>query len=214
MLNRILLASIGTMALAATAFAQPAPAKPAPAPTASKPATPPPTTQPAASGEHVFVVPKDIKWTEGPPMLPKGAKLAVIEGDMKSGPFTFRLQVPANYKISPHTHPGVEHVTVVAGEVMMGTGDKVDEKAATKLPVGSFVAIPAGHTHYLLTKKKAEVQVHGMGPWGITYVNPADDPRNTSATPVGGTTPAKGAATTPPAPAKAMAPVPTTPAKK
>jgi anti-sigma factor ChrR (cupin superfamily) len=192
MLNRIMLASIGTIALAATAFAQPAPAKPtAPAPTATKPA--PPAAQAEPAGEHLFVVPKDVKWTDNPPMLPKGAKLTVIEGDMKSGPFTFRLQVPAGYKIGPHTHPGIEHVTVIGGEVMMGNGDKVDEKTATKLPAGSFVAMPAGHVHYLLTKKKAEVQVHGMGPWGITYVNPSDDPRNAQ---VGGKTtppPMKGA---------------------
>ncbi|MDX2091245.1 MAG: cupin domain-containing protein [Kofleriaceae bacterium] len=198
MLDRILLASIGTLALASTAFAQPAKQ---PTATTSKQA-PPAATPAAGEHEHLFTVPKDIKWTEGPPMLPKGSKIAVIEGDMKSGPFTFRIQLPANYKISPHTHPGIEHVTVLGGEVMMGAGDKVDEKAATKLPVGSFVTIPAGHVHYLVTKKKAEVQVHGTGPWDITYVNSADDPRNAA---VGGTTP--------PAPAKGAAAMPAMPKK-
>jgi hypothetical protein len=31
--------------------------------------------------------------------------------------------------------------------------------------------------HYALTQEEVIVQVHGVGAWGITYVNPADDPR-------------------------------------
>ena len=31
--------------------------------------------------------------------------------------------------------------------------------------------------HFAWTKEETIVQVHGVGPWGFTYVNPADDPR-------------------------------------
>jgi hypothetical protein len=30
--------------------------------------------------------------------------------------------------------------------------------------------------HYALAKSEAVVQVHGMGPFALTYVNAADDP--------------------------------------
>jgi hypothetical protein len=32
--------------------------------------------------------------------------------------------------------------------------------------------------HFGWTAEETIVQLHGVGPWGVTYVNPADDPRN------------------------------------
>ncbi|HVK88763.1 MAG TPA: cupin domain-containing protein [Kofleriaceae bacterium] len=202
MLNRFIVASIGTLALAATAFAQPA-AKPAPT-TGAKSAMPAPPPTTTTSTDHIMITPKQIKWVDAPPSLPKGAKAAVIEGDpSKAGPFTMRLQVPAGYKIPAHTHPALEHVTVLTGEAYMGMGDTLDAKAATKLSVGSFAVMPVGHTHYFFVKRKTEIQLHSIGPWGITYVNPADDPRNAAPAATSTTAPAKAAA---PAPAKPAAP--------
>ncbi len=128
---------------------------------------------------HIMHVPQDLKWVDGPASLPKGVKVAVLEGDLtKSGPFTFRAKFPANYKIPPHFHPGVEHVTVISGTFYMGLGDEFDEGTATKLPQGGFAAMEIGTHHFAFTKEETEVQVHSIGPWGITYVNSADDPRN------------------------------------
>jgi hypothetical protein len=31
--------------------------------------------------------------------------------------------------------------------------------------------------HFAWNKDEVVVQLNGMGPWGVTYVNPADDPR-------------------------------------
>jgi hypothetical protein len=145
--------------------------------------------QPAGEAMHVMVVPSELKWMEAPPGLPKGVKLTVLEGDpSKAGPFTMRGMVPANYTIAPHTHPGIEHVTVLEGEAYMGMGEKLDKAAAKKLTAGGFAVMPVGHVHYFFTKgKKATIQVHGIGPWGITYVNPADDPRNAGASAAAGT---------------------------
>ena len=64
---------------------------------------------------HIMLIPGNLTWVDGPVSLPKGAKVAMLEGDMKSGPFTIRAKIPANYKIPPHFHPGVEHVTVISG---------------------------------------------------------------------------------------------------
>lgn len=131
------------------------------------------------ASEHHAVSPSDIKWVEGPASLPPGAKLALLEGDpKKEGPFTMRLKVPDGYKISPHTHPAIEHVTVISGTAYFGMGEKFDQSAARELPAGGFIFMPAGMKHFAWMKGETVVQVHGVGPWQIVYVNPADDPRN------------------------------------
>jgi quercetin dioxygenase-like cupin family protein len=137
----------------------------------------------AADKGHVMVSPKDLAWTDAPPGLPKGAKVAVLEGDLKEGPWTVRLQMPAKYRIMPHTHPTIEHVTVLSGSLNMGMAEKVDEKASTKLGVGAFAAMPANTAHYVWTTEKAVVQVHGVGPFAINYIDPKDDPRNAAPSP-------------------------------
>lgn len=129
--------------------------------------------------DHIMVVPTDITWKDGPASLPKGVKSAVVEGDpMKAGPFTMQLKLPANYKVPPHWHPAIEHVTVLSGSFHMGLGEVLDEFKATKLPVGGFAVMAIGTRHFAFTKEEATIQLHGIGPWGITYVNPSDDPRN------------------------------------
>ena len=129
--------------------------------------------------DHIMVVPKDITWKEGPASLPKGAMFAVVEGDpAKPAAFTMQLKLPANYKVPPHWHPAIEHVTVLSGSFHMGLGEVFEESKATKLPVGGFAVMAIGTRHFAFTKEKATIQLHGIGPWGITYVNPADDPRN------------------------------------
>ena len=134
---------------------------------------------PSMHADHIMVMPNDIKWGDAPPSLPPGAKAAVIEGDPKAaGLFTMRIKLPANYMIMPHSHPADEHVTVIKGSFYMGIGEKFDENAAKKIPTGGFAVMNTGTRHYAFTKKECIIQLHGMGPWGIIYVNPADDPRN------------------------------------
>lgn len=130
-------------------------------------------------GEHIMVMPKDIKWVDAPPGLPPGSKAAVIEGDPGvTGLFTMRAKIPANYKIMPHLHPADEHITVIKGSCYMGIGDKFDKKSAKMMPTGAFAVMKTGTHHYFFTNEECIIQLHGMGPWGITYINPADDPRN------------------------------------
>lgn len=127
--------------------------------------------------EHVMLNKASLKWGDGPPTLPKGAKMTVIDGDpSKEGMFTVRLIFPANYKIKPHTHPTAEHVTVLEGNFYMGSGEKFDEKKAMMLTPGGYATMPAEYAHYAFTKGKCVVQVHAMGPFTIKYINPADDP--------------------------------------
>jgi quercetin dioxygenase-like cupin family protein len=120
-----------------------------------------------------------IEWKDAPASLPKGAKIAVLEGDpSKEGPFVFRVKVPDGYRIPLHTHPKTERVTVIAGTFNIGMGDKVDEKATKPMPAGTYGFWKAGMKHFVWTKGETIVQFHGEGPWSINYVNPEDDPRN------------------------------------
>jgi len=122
--------------------------------------------------------PDGLKWQDGPPSLPPGAKFVVLEGDpTKQGPFVFRVKVPDGYRIPPHTHPKPERVTVIAGTFNLGMGDTFDATKTEALPAGTYGTWPAGMKHFVWVKGETVVQFHGDGPWVINYVNPADDPR-------------------------------------
>ena len=57
-------------------------------------------------------------------------------------------------------------------------GEKFDQDSGKELPVGSFVAIPATHRHFACSGgQETVIQLHGVGPTDITFVNAADDPR-------------------------------------
>jgi uncharacterized protein (TIGR02246 family) len=121
---------------------------------------------------------REIVWRDGPPSLPPGAKIAVLEGDpMKAGAFTFRLKFPGGYRIPPHFHPVIEHVTVVSGAFSIGQGERWDDAKLVRLNAGDFIHMPPGSRHFALATGETVVQLHSTGPWGITYVNPQDDPR-------------------------------------
>jgi quercetin dioxygenase-like cupin family protein len=126
---------------------------------------------------HMLAVPETLKWVE-PTVLP-GARLAVVQGDpSKDGLFVYRLKLPAGYRIPPHTHKASENVTVLTGLFFMGVGETFDPQAGQELPVGGFVSIPPKHAHYAWAgDRETIVQVHGVGPTDLTFVNPADDPR-------------------------------------
>ena len=135
-----------------------------------------------ASDKHdshaIIVLPDHVTWGPAPPALPPGAKLAVLEGNPnEAGPFTMRVMLPAGYRIPPHYHAAVEHVTVIKGTFKVGMGERYDSSAMTALPAGTFAAVQPGTRHFAEAQGETIVQLHGVGPWGLTYVNPADDPR-------------------------------------
>ena len=120
---------------------------------------------------------KDIKWGPAPPFFPKGAEFTVLSGDpSKDGLYVVRLKMPAGYKIPAHNHPTTENVTVVSGNFHIGMGDYLDEKKGIELTSGGHGEAPAKMNHYAWVTSTTIVQVHGQGPFAITYVNSADDP--------------------------------------
>lgn len=131
---------------------------------------------------HVMLTPKDLKWMPGPASLPAGAQYAILDGDPKAaGTFTMRVKLPAVYKIPPHWHGSTERVTVISGALSMGKGDTFDADKTEFLPGGSFILMPARVRHFGWTKKETVVQLDGVGPWSLNYVNSADDPRKSNA---------------------------------
>ena len=131
----------------------------------------------AAEG-RISIIPSDVKWTDAP-SIGSGAKLAVLEGDLKlAEPFTMRLKLPADFKIAAHTHPAHERVTVLSGTFYLGIGKKFEPAKATAYPAGSLAVIPSGtHMFAFTTDQETVVQLNGIGPWGIDYLNPGEDPR-------------------------------------
>ena len=131
-----------------------------------------------AQGAAVLHPSSEMHWVSGPPTLPKGAQMVVLEGDpSRAGVFTMRIKFPAGMRVSPHWHTQTEHATVLAGVLHIGMGSTFDKSATKPLAAGSFGYWPAGMKHFAWMEGETVLQLHGQGPWTITYVNPADDPR-------------------------------------
>jgi quercetin dioxygenase-like cupin family protein len=118
-----------------------------------------------------------VKWGPAPAIFPAGAKMAVMQGDpSKRDLFTVRLDMPNGYRIAPHYHPTDEHITVISGNFLVGMGDKLDSKNTMSLKAGGFATAPAQQHHFAIARGHTIVQVHAIGPFPLTYVNPTDDP--------------------------------------
>ena len=133
----------------------------------------------AASGQTPpgAVLPSTVKWEETP-LLP-AAKIAVLYGDLaKPGLATFRVLFPSNYKLPAHHHSATENLTVISGTIYDGLGERLDTSKGTAYPAGSFFVNSANSHHYLwTTDQEAVLQVSIMGPFNMTFVDPAEDPR-------------------------------------
>jgi quercetin dioxygenase-like cupin family protein len=163
---RTAVVALSLTAAAGVGYAQ-APAKPAPQ-TAAHP----------AKHSAPMVNAADLKWGPAPPAFSAGAQMAVVDGDpSKPGPFVIRARFPAGFKVMPHWHPTDESLTVISGTLAAGMGEKWDDGAMKTFTAGAFARMPRKTPHYVQAKEDTTVQVHGTGPFTLTYVNPGDDPR-------------------------------------
>lgn len=127
---------------------------------------------------HTVVPPEAIKWGPAPASLPPGAQAAVLLGSpAKEGPFVLRLKFPAGFVVPPHRHSKDEFVTVISGRFGITAGEKIDRAAVKPLPAASFVHLPAGMAHYAVMEVETVVQINGVGPFDVVYIDPKDDPR-------------------------------------
>jgi quercetin dioxygenase-like cupin family protein len=124
------------------------------------------------------VLPENVEW-QSFPAFPEGVKLAVIVGDpRKPAPFVVRVKVPAEAKILPHKHPEDRIYTIISGIFYIGLGEQFDPDKLHPYPPGSVLVLPGGTAHFHWAKSGEYVsQVSAMGPLGLEYLNPADDPR-------------------------------------
>ena len=119
-----------------------------------------------------------LTWGPAPDAFPAGAKMAVKKGDpTKSGEFVVVMSFPDGYRIPPHWHPTDETVEVISGSFLVGMGDMFDTSKAKALAPGDSISLPAKMHHFATARGATEVSVRAMGPFVMTYVNPADDPR-------------------------------------
>ena len=119
----------------------------------------------------------ELLWGPAPPNLPANAQLAVVAGDLGStGPYAVRLKMPSGYRIMPHWRPTLENVTVLSGVFHVGSGSTFDESGGRALPVGGFSYVGPERHHFAWAEGETEIQIHGLGPFEMTYVNPNDDP--------------------------------------
>jgi quercetin dioxygenase-like cupin family protein len=133
-----------------------------------------------AAEPHHKVMPGDaVQWGPAPPSLPPGAQAAVLLGSpAQEGPFVLRLKFPSGFTVPPHRHSKDELVTVISGRFAISSGEKLDRTSLKSLPAGSFVHLPAGMPHYAWADGEAVVQINGMGPFDVKYIDPKDDPRS------------------------------------
>ena len=127
-------------------------------------------------GGHHMTTAAELTWADLAAM--SGAQIAVIQGPMNEAvPFVVRIKFPANTQVPPHSHSAIEHATVLSGALNMGVGEKFDPTKTRSLGPGSVSIMQPGTNHFAWFGEETVIQLHGVGPWTVTYVNPADDPR-------------------------------------
>jgi quercetin dioxygenase-like cupin family protein len=121
---------------------------------------------------HKIVHFGDLKWT---PIL-RGCELATVSGDYNAegSPFVARLRCADGAKIPAHWHPTDENVTVLKGTFLVGMGESFDETKLETMNTGNFITMPKEMRHFAMSKGESIVQIHGVGPFKVNWVNPAD----------------------------------------
>jgi quercetin dioxygenase-like cupin family protein len=135
--------------------------------------------------EEPEVISRDeMRWEPAPDVFPAGAQFCVLHGDPTAAGalFSVRLRTSQGYVFAPHSHPHDEHVTVISGRLELGNGAALDRSATRILEPGGYAFLPKEQFHYAVALSEDTVfQVEAIGPFGITYARPEDDPRNAPA---------------------------------
>lgn len=103
-------------------------------------------------------------------------RFVALYGDMSTDgeAFVFRLEVQPGFELRPHTHPILEHMTVLSGRFYVGLGDTMDKEDAVAYEPGSYIAIAAGVPAYMWAEEETVVQVHGVGPLTTEFITPGE----------------------------------------
>ena len=148
----------------------------------AKPISPPRgnETRSAPADERVFktILSEDVEW-KAFAAFPPSARLAVVVGrPSQPGLYTVRVKVPNGVKLMPHRHPEDRIYTVISGVFYIGLGDEFDADKLQAYPPGAVIVLPGNTSHFHWAKSGDYItQVSAIGPLGMEYVNPKDDPR-------------------------------------
>jgi hypothetical protein len=128
--------------------------------------------------EYRSVLPEDVDWKPFP-AFPPSARLAVLAGQpSQEGPYTIRVRLPGGVKLMPHRHREDRLYTVISGVFYLGLGDEFDPERLQAHPPGAVIMLPGNTAHFHWAKSGEYItQVTAIGPLGLEYVDPKDDPR-------------------------------------
>ncbi len=131
--------------------------------------------------EYRSVFPDDVDWKPFP-AFPPSARLAVLAGQpSQEGPYTIRVKLPGGVKLMPHRHPEDRIYTVISGVFYLGLGDEFDPQRLQAYPPGAVIMLPRNTSHFHWAKSGEYItQVTAIGPLGLEYLDPKDDPRISS----------------------------------
>lgn len=139
--------------------------------------------RPHQLGQAVFkaIMAEDIDWKPFA-AFPPSVRLAVLVGQpSQEGPYVIRVKVPRGVKLMPHKHPEDRAYTVISGVFYIGLGDQFDAGKLEAYPPGAVIVLPGDTAHFHWARSGEYItQVNAIGPLGLNYVNPKDDPRNGS----------------------------------
>jgi quercetin dioxygenase-like cupin family protein len=139
--------------------------------------------RPHQPGQDVFkaIISEDVDWKPFP-AFPPSVRLAVVVGHpSEEGPYTIRVKVPLGVKLMPHKHPEDRVYTVLSGVFYIGLGDQFDAAKLEAYAPGTVIVLPGNTPHFHWAKSGEYIsQITAIGPLGIDYLNPKDDPRKGS----------------------------------
>lgn len=132
-------------------------------------------------GQAVFeaIMPEDIDWKPFA-AFPPSVRLAVLVGQpSQEGPYVIRVKVPRGVKLMPHKYPEDRAYTVISGVFYIGLGNQFEAGKLEAYPSGAVIVLPGDTAHFHWAKSGEYItQVNAIGPLGLDYVNPKDDPRD------------------------------------
>jgi len=134
--------------------------------------------EPPSKPAFKTILSEDIDW-EPFAAFPPSARLAVVVGHpSEPGPYVTRVKIPRGVKLMPHRHPEDRVYTVISGVFYIGLGDQFEADKLEAYPPGAVIVLPGNTSHFHWAKSSEYVtQISAIGPLGMEYVNPADDPR-------------------------------------
>jgi len=139
--------------------------------------------RPHQPGQDVFraILSEDIEFKPFAAFPPSVSTATVVGQPSEAGPYVTRTKVPHGAKLMPHRHPEDRVYTVISGVFYIGLGDQFDADKLQAYPPGAVIVLPGNTSHFHWAKSGDYVtQITAIGPLGLEYVNPKDDPRNAS----------------------------------